>query len=166
MICKFEPPRDKTNNMACALSEDSDQPGYSPSLIRVFAVRMKKAWVLSYLLSTQRRLWSDWAGAQTDLSFCWAQRSFCWFCHEAAHLLFELLHSVIHFFFSVAELLMGKGQPVQTLNGDGILTKLKTIWSFRERNPFTTKTEQRSKKKRKKERKAPVFKNTSISACV
>ena len=26
---------------------------------RVFAVRMKKAWVLSYLLSTQRRLWSD-----------------------------------------------------------------------------------------------------------
>ena len=30
----------------CAPSNDSDQPG--PSLIRVFAVRMKKAWVLSY----------------------------------------------------------------------------------------------------------------------
>ena len=28
----------------------------SPSLIRVFAVRMKKAWVLSYPLSTKRRL--------------------------------------------------------------------------------------------------------------
>ena len=52
----FEPPRDKTNKMACAPSEDSDQPGHPPSLIRVFAVRMKKAWVLSYLLSAQRRL--------------------------------------------------------------------------------------------------------------
>ena len=32
----------------CAPSEDSDQPGHPPSLIIVFAVRMKKAWVLSY----------------------------------------------------------------------------------------------------------------------
>ena len=29
----FEPPHDKTNKMACAPSEDSDQPGYPPSLI-------------------------------------------------------------------------------------------------------------------------------------
>ena len=41
----FEHPHDKT---ACAPSEDSDQPGHQPSLIRIFAVRMKKAWVLSY----------------------------------------------------------------------------------------------------------------------
>ena len=40
----------------CASSEDSDQPGHPPSLIRVFAVRMKKVWVLSYPLSAQRRL--------------------------------------------------------------------------------------------------------------
>ena len=53
---EFEPPRDKTNKMACASSEHSDQPGHPPSLIRVFAVRMKKAWVLSYPLSAQRRL--------------------------------------------------------------------------------------------------------------
>ena len=32
-----EPPRDKTNKMACAPSEDSDQPGHPPSLTRVFA---------------------------------------------------------------------------------------------------------------------------------
>ena len=56
---------DKTNKMNCAPSEDSDQPGHLPSLIRVFAVRMKKLWVLSYPLSAQRRLWSDWADAQT-----------------------------------------------------------------------------------------------------
>ena len=43
----------------------------STSLIRVFAIRMKKAWVLSYPLSAQRRLWSDWADAQADLSLCW-----------------------------------------------------------------------------------------------
>ena len=47
-----EPPRDKTNKMTYAPSEDSDPP----SLIRVFAVRTKKAWVLSYPLSAQRRL--------------------------------------------------------------------------------------------------------------
>ena len=53
---KFEPPHDKTNKMACAPNEDSDQPGHPPSLIRVFAIRMKKAWVLSYLFNAQRRL--------------------------------------------------------------------------------------------------------------
>ena len=55
-----------------APSEDSDQPGHLPSLIRVFAVRMKKAWTLTYPLSAQRRLWSDWADAQADLSLSWA----------------------------------------------------------------------------------------------
>ena len=60
--------------MTCAPGEDPDQP----SLTRVFAVRMKKPWVLSYPLSAQRRLirlgrcpgWSE--------SF-WAHRSFCFF---------------------------------------------------------------------------------------
>ena len=33
-----EPQHDKTNNMACAPSEDSAQPGHPPCLIRVFAV--------------------------------------------------------------------------------------------------------------------------------
>ena len=35
----FEPQHNKTNKMTCAPSEDSDQPGHSPSVIRVFAVR-------------------------------------------------------------------------------------------------------------------------------
>ena len=29
----YEPPRDKTNKMECAPSEDSDQPWHPPSLI-------------------------------------------------------------------------------------------------------------------------------------
>ena len=77
--CKFEPPHDKTNKMACAPSKDSDQPGHLLSPIRVFAIRMKKAWVLSYPLSAQRRLWSDWADAQADLSLRWAHSHFVGF---------------------------------------------------------------------------------------
>ena len=72
---KYELQHDKTNKMTCAPSKDSDQPGHPPSLIRVFAVHMKKPWVLSYPLSAQGRLWSDW------------DRSFCWFCHAAAHIM-------------------------------------------------------------------------------
>ena len=76
-----EPPHAKTNKIVCAPSEDSDQPGHPPSLIRVFAVRMNKDWVLSYSLCAQWRLirlgWSESSlGAQT----------FCWFCHEAAQI--------------------------------------------------------------------------------
>ena len=33
---------------------------------------MKKAWVLSYPLSSQRRFWSDWVDSQADLCLCWA----------------------------------------------------------------------------------------------
>ena len=80
--------------VACAPSEDSDQPGHPPSLIRVFAVRMKKAWIVSYPLSAQRRLWSDWADAQADLSLRWAHMPLCWFCHEVAQLLLSLLFPV------------------------------------------------------------------------
>ena len=87
LSCSFEPPHDKTNKMACAPSENSDQSGHPPSLISlgihpvwsVFAVRMKKAWVLSYPLSAQRRLWSDWADAQADLSLRWAHSLFVGF---------------------------------------------------------------------------------------
>ena len=36
----YEPPHDKTNKMTCAPSEDKDQPGHLPILIRAFAVRL------------------------------------------------------------------------------------------------------------------------------
>ena len=73
-----EPRHDKTNKMSVP-SEDSDQPRHPPNLIRVFAVRMKKAWVLSYPLSAQRRLWSDWADVHSDLSLRWAHIHFVGF---------------------------------------------------------------------------------------
>ena len=67
----------------CAPSEDSDQPGHPPSLITVFAVRMKKAWILTYPLSAQRRLWSDWADAQANLR--WAHVHFVGFVLRRLH---------------------------------------------------------------------------------
>ena len=47
-LLAYELPHDKTNKMTCMSSEDSDLPGHLLSLIRVFAVRMKKHWVLGY----------------------------------------------------------------------------------------------------------------------
>ena len=52
-----KPQHDKTNKMTCAPSEDSDQPGHSPSLIRVFAWRSMGS---QECFCGQRRLWSDW----------------------------------------------------------------------------------------------------------
>ena len=69
-------------NDMCALRSLRSWHPYS--LITVFAVRMKKPWVLSSPLIAQRRLWSDWVDAQADLSLPWAHMSFCWFCHASA----------------------------------------------------------------------------------
>ena len=58
--------RDKTCKMACAPSEDLNQPGHPHSLI------------------------SEDSGqtGQADLSLCWAHIPFCWFCLDAAHFFF------------------------------------------------------------------------------
>ena len=82
---KMNMSRNMTKATKCAPSEDSDQPGHPPSLVGAFAVRMKKAWVLSFPLSAQRRL--------IRLGRCpgWYEsslgaHSFCWFCHVTAHM--------------------------------------------------------------------------------
>ena len=75
----------KNQQCGCAPREDSDQPGHPPSLIRVFAVHMKKAWVISYPVSAQQRLIRLGGCAGWSESSLGAQ-SLCWFCHVAAHL--------------------------------------------------------------------------------
>ena len=40
----------------CVHPAKTDQPGHPPSLIRIFTVRMKKAWFLCYPVSAQWRL--------------------------------------------------------------------------------------------------------------
>ena len=60
-------------------SEDSDQTGHPPSLNRVFAVRIKNHWILSYPQNAHGKLWSDWADAKADLSLRWAHSYFVGF---------------------------------------------------------------------------------------
>ena len=67
----------------CAASEDSDQPGHLPSLIRVFAVHSMGSYGPKVSSCGQQRLWSVWADAQP----------FCWLCHVADHF-FVLLKDV------------------------------------------------------------------------
>ena len=71
--------------MTFALSKDSNQPGAFAQSDQSLCCPHEETLGLSYSLSAQRRLRSDWADAQADLSLCWAHRSFCWFCYEAAH---------------------------------------------------------------------------------
>ena len=52
----------------CASSADSDQPRHPPSLIRLFTNRLKGSEGCKLPPCGQRRLCSDWADAQADLS--------------------------------------------------------------------------------------------------
>ena len=74
----------------CEPSKDSDQPGHLPSLIRVVTIRMKKAWVLSYRLSAQRRLLIRLGGCPGWSESSLGSQSFCWFCHEAFQMLLSI----------------------------------------------------------------------------
>ena len=67
------------NQQCGSAPSDDSEPGHPPSLIRVFAVRTKKHWVLSYPLSAQRRLCSDRADAQADQSLRWVHTHFVGF---------------------------------------------------------------------------------------
>ena len=49
----FQPQHDKPKNMTCAPSENSDQTGHPPSLIRVFAVRILFYFIQSQCLSSR-----------------------------------------------------------------------------------------------------------------
>ena len=68
----------KLTKWLCA-SEDSDQPGHPPSLIRDFAVHLMGSWGPKLSPCGQWRLWSDWADAQADLSLRWAHSHFVGF---------------------------------------------------------------------------------------
>ena len=50
----FEPHHDKPNKMTFVPSEDSDQPGHPPNLIRVFAVRSMGSLGPNFVSSGQR----------------------------------------------------------------------------------------------------------------
>ena len=59
---------DKTNKMNCAPSEDSDQPGWPPSLISIFTVHFLSS-LGPKLSSDGQKDWSDWADSKLILVF-------------------------------------------------------------------------------------------------
>ena len=75
----------------CAPSKDSDQPGHPASLIRLFAVRMKKHWDLNYLLSAQWRL--------IRLGGCPGWSFACRTCHFVGFFVRQLIY-LFYFFYS------------------------------------------------------------------
>ena len=86
----------------CAPSEDSDQPGHPPSLIRVFAVRMKKVWVLSYPLSARED--SDQTGWMPRLIWVFARRTVTLLvlsCRGSNYNLFEVLGLTTYLFYFI-----------------------------------------------------------------
>ena len=74
----------------CAPSKDSDKLGHRPSLIWVFTVRSMGSWGPKVSSCGQRRLWSDWADAQADLSLRWAYTHFVGFVMSWLKLWFSL----------------------------------------------------------------------------
>ena len=84
----MEPQHDKTNKVSVRSAKTQISLGICP-VWSVFAVCMKKAWVLSYPLSAQRTLWSDWADAKADLSLRWAHGHFVGFVMSRLVLSFQ-----------------------------------------------------------------------------
>ena len=76
---------DKSNKMTCSPSEYSDKLGHP---LNLWSQPSLSAWrtlgPYSHPLSAQRRLWSDWMDAQSDMSLRWVHIPFCLFCHASA----------------------------------------------------------------------------------
>ena len=76
--------------MTCTPSDDSDEPGHPPCLIRVFAVRMKKL-PIERLANTLIRLGGCPGRSKSSLG----TQSDCWFCPSAAEInLFEYIFNI------------------------------------------------------------------------
>ena len=82
-----EPRREKTNNMAKHYEKkDQQRHQHQLSLIRVYAVRTKKASVLCYPLSAHWRRWWDWPSESTLGTLL-----LCWFYYDMVQIMFHQL---------------------------------------------------------------------------
>ena len=86
-LLTFEPEHSLFYKIACAPSEDSDQPAYLRSITRLFAVCLKTHLFLGYPQGALRRLCSNCTDAQADLSLRWAHIQSCRGCCVPAQLL-------------------------------------------------------------------------------
>ena len=77
--------RDKTYNKTCVTRKDSDQPVHPLIRARAIVYRSLNSLKAVEGICNQRRLWSDCADAQADLSLRWSHKSYCRFCRAPAH---------------------------------------------------------------------------------
>ena len=80
ILTKNEPAHDKTYNKRCVTRKDSDQPVYPSSMAMVLVHPSLDSPEAVKCTCDQRRLWSDCADAQSDLSLHWSLKSYCRFC--------------------------------------------------------------------------------------
>ena len=91
----YEPPHDKTNNVAVRLAKTQISLGIRPvwSQSSLCAQWVAKDSYFKLPSCGQRRLWSDWADAQADLSLRWAHSHFVGFVTMRLILSFIAVHS-------------------------------------------------------------------------
>ena len=86
----FEPQHDKPTKWHVRPANTQISPGIRPvwsesSLCAEWVDKDPR-----FLPVDSRRLWSDWADAQADLSLRWTHKFiFCWFCRAAAHFILQ-----------------------------------------------------------------------------
>ena len=90
LISRHEPRNQKMYLRTCGPSKDSDQPAHSRSLIWIFTMRIWDSQGCKVSSSGQRRLWSDCADSQADLSLRLAHMWKCTFAHVAAQMAFHM----------------------------------------------------------------------------
>ena len=95
--------------------------------------RLKSAWtsahekhlVFSYPLSAQRRLWSDWANAEADLSLRWATCHFVGFaiCRFISCLEFLYSHTLRVWNVGLLKIIRGRFCPGKSITGRLFIAK-------------------------------------------
>ena len=75
----------KTYNKTCVTSKDSNQPVHPSSMARVLVHPSLDSPEAVEGTCVQRRLWSDCADAQADLSLRWSRKSYCRFIRNHGH---------------------------------------------------------------------------------
>ena len=82
---KMLPEKWRTLRLSTPISVDSEQPVHPPSMERVPSCPFLDSPRSIEGTCDQRRLWSDCADAQADLSLRWPHKSYCRFCRALAH---------------------------------------------------------------------------------
>ena len=89
----YESACEKTYNKTCMTSKELDQPANPPSMARVFVHSSFDSVEAVEGTCDQRRLRSDCADAQADLSLRWSHKSYCRFYRALAHIAKEVGNS-------------------------------------------------------------------------